>query len=313
MGDRIWVVQERSGTWAREVLATWPQVAGQTPAERSSEAGLWGLAVDPTGDWLYAMGIHRWSENPGPEGRPRGWSRVARWPLSTGQEPAWEEVLAELPAGAVHSGGALAFGPQGKLYVSVGDGGAGVDGERGLAGTILRLNPDGTVPQDNPVTGSPIFARGLRNPYGLAFAGDGVLYATENGPDCCDRLLRVSAGDDFGWPDTARLPEQVEESRSDPRLAAPLWDSGLSRIGPTGLAFEGERTLLFATWHTAAIHRVALSADHRIEDHRIVFEAPSARPAKGSAYPFAGGFTALARGPEGRIWFTSVDSLGRFR
>lgn len=296
--DIIWVYSEREGGWDRAVFAHWPRADATSPEVRSSEAGLWGLAVHPDGGWVYAMGIERWSAKSWPDGRARGVSRVLRFADSPRGEPGWEEVLTDLPAGSLHSGGALAFGPDGDLFLSVGDGGHGGPGRQDLVGTILRL---GASPGAPPV----VFARGLRNPYGLSFDPGGTLYATENGPDCCDRLVRVERGDDFGWRPGGEPPGGSLVPTS------PLWASGSSRIGPTGLV-AGEASLHFVTWHTAALHRVDLGPTGEVTQHRIRFEAGTTRPPQASVYRFAGGFTGLSAGPDGRLWFTAVGTLGRF-
>jgi len=296
--DIIWVYSEVEEGWEGAVFARWPRPDATHPAVRSSEAGLWGLAVHPSGGWVYAMGIERWSDEAWADGRARGVSRVLRFEDRPGGEPAWEEVLAELPAGSLHSGGALAFGPTGELYLSVGDGGYGGPGRQDLVGTILRLaESQGTSPV--------VFARGLRNPYGLSFDQAGQLYATENGPDCCDRLLRVQQGDDFGWR------ADGEQKPGASTLASPLWGSGASRIGPTGIV-AGAEAVHFVTWHTAALHSVSLGASGGVVDHRIRFDAGTSRPPEASAYRFAGGFTGLSAAPDGRLWFTAVGTLGRF-
>ena len=296
--DIIWVYTEREAGWEREVFARWPRPGTSSPVVRSSEAGLWGLAVHPGGGWVYAMGIERWSVEAWPDGRARGVSRVLRFEDSPGGQPAWEEVLTDLPAGSLHSGGALAFGPEGALYLSVGEGGHGGPGRQDFVGTILRL-------AESPGAPPVVFARGLRNPYGLSFDPAGRLYATENGPDCCDRLLRVEQGDDFGWhPSGERLSGAAVSATS-------LWDSGASRIGPTGIVAGGTE-LHFVTWHTAALHSVVLGESGEVTEHSIRFEAGTSRPPQASVYRFAGGFTGLSAGPEGQLWFTAVGTLGRF-
>ncbi len=279
----------------------------------SWEAGLWGLAVDPAGRWLYAMSAASF-EPVAPGQRPRGTSRIARYPIVDRQLGPPVPVIDGLPAGAVHSGGVLAFGPDGRLYASVGDGGPGAP-PHPLAGTILRLEPDGSLPPDNPDPGSPVFARGLRNVYGLAFDGQGALLATDNGPHCCDRLLRLTAGADAGWPRYGGGIDDAALMHSDPSVVPPLWDSARSRIAPTGLVVrvghDGEE-LLFSTWHTAAIHRLSLNAGRTgVRNHRIALDARLIDAPSGSPYSFAGGFSALVEGPRGRVWWASVDAIGR--
>ncbi|MFQ6011955.1 MAG: PQQ-dependent sugar dehydrogenase, partial [Nitrososphaerales archaeon] len=93
------------------------------------------------------------------------------------------------------------FGPDGKLYVSVGDATNHLAAQdlSMLNGKILRLNPDGTIPDDNPFPGSPIFLYGTRNVFGMDFLGN-TLYFTDNGPVGHDEVNIGVAGGNFGWP-----------------------------------------------------------------------------------------------------------------
>jgi glucose/arabinose dehydrogenase len=118
-----------------------------------------------------------------------------------------------------NNGGALRFGPDGKLYVAVGDHGARPSnaqdtlGGRNLRGKILRLNPDGTVPADNPFPRKYFWSLGFRDPSGLGFDPlNGRLYVTEGGT-LTNEVIAVSRGANLGWPgrhmsapDAERLP-----------------------------------------------------------------------------------------------------------
>jgi len=102
-----------------------------------------------------------------------------------------------------HNGGRLAIGPDGKLWVSLGD--AGMRGSTSqnwdrLAGSILRLNLDGTVPSDNPRPGSFVWAKGLRDTQGMAWDNYGNMWTTEFGQDTWDELNLMQKGKNYGWP-----------------------------------------------------------------------------------------------------------------
>src|SRR5207248_2857141 len=123
--------------------------------------------------------------------------------ISTVLDMAGEEI------GPSHQISSVSFGPDGKLYVHVGDG-FHTEVARDLTsfrGKILRMNRDGSAPPDNPfhdasdgITATDyIYARGFRNPFGGAWrAADGSLYEVENGP-AVDRLAKVVAGFDYAW------------------------------------------------------------------------------------------------------------------
>lgn len=303
---RIGRLTPTEGGWVEDTFATVPLPDVASLQRRSAEAGLWGLAVDPAGEALFAMAAASLEER---AGRVVGTSHVLRFPLDGG-EPA--VVLSGLPAGAIHNGGVLAFAPDGELWATVGDGdhpdAVGQPGN--AAGSIVRLLPSG---QHGPVAG------GFRNVYGLAFdPATGTPWASENGGACCDRVLRVERGRDHGWPRYGQSPADAVSMASDPAVVPPSFDSGTSRIGPTGLAFvDPERygqpagTLLFGTWHTSALHRLRVAPGGEVLAHDIVLDLYGTRPPEGSVYPFAGGFSALTTAADGTLWFATLDAVGR--
>lgn len=299
---RVFLLDPEGGS--RRLLSTipMPEVEG---TRRSYELGLWGLAAHPQESWLYAMAVHRWDERD-PDAAARS-SRIVRISLDDGSV---ETVRDGIPAGPVHAGGALVFEPLGEaFFASVGDGlrygpRGDVQAAPNNAGTILRLSANGSVPRDNPVEGSPVWARGFRNVYGMVVSEEGSLWATENGPDCCDALLRVEPGDVHGWP-----PHAVQDALE------PAWTSGTQRLGPTGLARLGTPygvyagDLVFATWHTGALHRVRVRQG-AVEEHEVLTTLPTGRPGEGP-YAFAGAFTGLTTAPDGTLWFSTLNAVGR--
>lgn len=97
------------------------------------------------------------------------------------------------------------IGPDGKLYLQIGDGFDADSAQRDddLRGKILRMNFDGSIPTDNPFPGSYVYSKGVRNPFGGAWRkADNLLYISDNGPDVDDRLVKVEPGGNYGWPMT---------------------------------------------------------------------------------------------------------------
>jgi glucose/arabinose dehydrogenase len=144
-----------------------------------SERGLLGLAVSPTFATDRFVYTFHSSTN-------RAVQQVTRWTDCAG-EGRDAKVIVELPGGAdcCHKGGRLAFGPDGKLYVTLGEEHvpAAAADTSDVRGKVLRYNPDGTVPADNPFgAGNPVWAAGFRNPFGLAISPAGRLAVTVNGP-----------------------------------------------------------------------------------------------------------------------------------
>jgi glucose/arabinose dehydrogenase len=155
-------------------------------------------------------------------------NRVSRFTLSGNTAvPGSEVPLLDLPAlgQPYHNGGSLQFGADGKLYVSVGDNLVGANAQS-LAtplGKILRINPDGSIPTDNPfynqTTGinRAIWAIGLRNPFSTAVQpGTGLYYINDVGLDTWEKIDKGMAGANYGWPIT-------ENAAGDPRFANPLY------------------------------------------------------------------------------------------
>lgn len=180
-------VIEVSGDGSKRVAGTIEDVHPE------GETGLHGLTVHE--DYLYAY--YATSED----------NRVDRFDITGGPGSLGlgqrEEIVSGLPIGNVHNGGRISFGPDGKLYLAGGDFQELRDAEYTQdsyhpAGKILRYNPDGTIPGDNPWPRSPAYSMGHRNAQGLAWAGDGTMYAADFGQDEWDELNKITAGANYG-------------------------------------------------------------------------------------------------------------------
>ncbi|MXV50183.1 PQQ-dependent sugar dehydrogenase [Pedobacter sp. HMF7647] len=110
-------------------------------------------------------------------------------------------LLDNIPAASIHDGCRLAFSPDKKLYISTGDASnsARAQDKNSLSGKIFRINPDGSIPADNPVSGSPVWSYGHRNPQGLVFVGD-KLFSSEHGNSTDDEINIIERNRNFGWP-----------------------------------------------------------------------------------------------------------------
>lgn len=188
----------------------------------SGEGGLLGLAV--ANHHLYAY-FTAGDEN-----------RIVRYPLTgdgggdlTAGDP--DAVLDGIPAGTVHNGGRIAFGPDGMLYATVGD--AADTGHSqdldSLAGKILRMTPEGGVPDDNPFPGSYVYSYGHRNPQGIAWDESGTMYASEFGQNTWDELNVIEPGGNYGWPEVEGIAG--EQGYIDP---VQQWEPG--EASPSGIA-----------------------------------------------------------------------------
>ena len=261
-GGRVRIVQLGPGGGLRP--DPWATLPAST--SRDGEKGLLGLALDPdfarTGFvylyYTYASG-----------GASR--NKLVRMRDQGGRGTEETVLLDGIPGNDNHDGGRVKFGPDGKLYVTTGDAenGANAQNPSSLAGKVLRLNRDGTIPADNPFSGSPVYSLGHRNVQGIAWHPDtGALYETEHGPsnpfpDCCnDEVNLIVAGANYGWPTVRGAP-------GDARFRDPLLDSGrVETWAPSGAAFATRPgplrgSLVFAALRGQHLHRVVFGADGR--------------------------------------------------
>lgn len=154
--------------------------------------------------------------------------------------PVFDKVLLDnIPGNYVHNIGPLEFGPDGKLYLTIGEIFLPelAQDMSSLNGKILRMNDDGTIPDDNPFPDSYIYSLGHRNPQGLAFNPEtGALWSTEHGPSeeqgCCnDEINLIKAGANYGWP-------LIRGSQTQSGLETPIQHSGdTATWAPTGGIF----------------------------------------------------------------------------
>jgi aldose sugar dehydrogenase len=125
--------------------------------------------------------------------------------LGLGVNPDTILIVPRENAATNHNGGNIHFGPDGKLYVTIGDNASSGNSQdtttTNRRGKILRLNPDGSVPGDNPFAGRPFWSIGHRNSFDFTFDPlTGILYCSENGPSCNDEVNRVPPRGNMGWP-----------------------------------------------------------------------------------------------------------------
>ncbi len=224
------------------------------------ESGVLGLALHPEfprEPFVFAMYVVDDPETGLPSGQ-----RVVRFldVDNTGQD--YTVIVEGLPAttNVFHNGGRIVFGADGKLFLSIGDTDVPdlAQDPNELEGSILRYNPDGSIPDDNPIPGSPVYAIGLRNVFGLAIQpGTGFLYATDNGPGGFDEVNRVEAGHNYGWP--LHIGIRHAEDISDP--IAVFGSYPQEPIGPTGAAFAATDPdlLLFCAYHDFYLRALPLS------------------------------------------------------
>jgi glucose/arabinose dehydrogenase len=226
------------------------------------------------------------------------------------------KVLLQSPVSSAtnHNGGRIAFGPDGKLWVFDGenaDPSNSQDRSHNLMGKVLRVNPDGSIPADNPF-GSPIWSYGHRNSFGFAFdPRTGRLWETENGPLCNDEINLIVRGGNFAWGPNAECP--VSPSPADtnqdgptPRrfpkrvFASPIGITGAVFCERCGLSNGTEGDLVFGAVNDGVVRALDLN------DARSGFDAAPRALVTAST-----GIHSMETGPGGSIYFSGPDGIYR--
>ncbi|WP_338750247.1 PQQ-dependent sugar dehydrogenase [Janibacter alittae] len=257
------------------------RVVGSVRSARArGEGGLLGIAVRE--DVLYAY-LTTDSDN-----------RIVRHDL-TGQAGSLglgdpEVILDGIPAAGVHNGGRIAFGPDGMLYATTGDAGDGDAAQDldSLSGKILRMTPDGSAPEDNPVDGSLVYSYGHRNPQGIAWDAEGTMYASEFGQNTWDELNLIEAGANYGWP-------EVEGIGGGDEYVDPVQQWEPAEASPSGLAVA-DGSIHIANLRGERLREVPLS-DPDSSTERLVGEC--------------GRLRAVVTTPDGELWVLTNNTDGR--
>lgn len=237
-------------------------VAIISPIFTEAEAGLFGIALDPNfseNGYVYAMHTYSVGNNI--------YARIIRFVDRNNSLSLDNIIIDRIPSGRIHLGGRIKIGPDGKLYIPAGDANnySFAQDPSILAGKILRLNLDGTIPEDNPFPNSPVYSLGHRNPQGLAWNSENVLYASEHGESGHDEINIIKAGKNYGWPLV-----QGDETTTIP-IEKPIFHSGTQTFAPSGIAFVNQGPwqgrLLVATLRGQQLLSLALSEDGTVVEN----------------------------------------------
>src|SRR3989338_2608324 len=222
------------------------KVVAKINVSEVSESGLLGITVNPDfnkNNFVYVYYTHE-----------KG-NRVSRFVLNEKLEDE-RILLDDIPNARFHDGGRLKFGPDGKLYITTGDATVPSSAQdvNSLAGKILRMSKDGSIPTDNPF-GNYVYSYGHRNPQGLAWHPlSKELYASEHGATRNDEINFISKGENYGWP--------IEECDKTAEYAKPLRCYAEFTLAPSGIAFYNN-DLYVAGLRGTQLRKIVLDKDHK--------------------------------------------------
>jgi len=192
------------------------------------EGGLLGIALDPNfaeNHYLYLY--YTYSDF------LSTYNKVVRYTENDNKLSDEMILLDKIPGAAFHDGGRIKFGPDGKLYITTGDAGNTnlAQDLNSLAGKILRINRDGSIPADNPFPNSQVFSYGHRNPQGLDWHPTSkILVSSEHGSSAHDEINIVKAGKNYGWP-------IIIGDEKGPEFVNPILHTGDETWAPSGSSF----------------------------------------------------------------------------
>ena len=294
-GGNVLVFASAAPGAARLSTTTIPQVV------QNGESGLLGLALDPD---FAANGLLYLCATRSDGGTQ---NQILRYRVN-GNAIAFDAVLVRgMRAASNHDGCRLRFGPDGKLWATMGEAGntALAQDPNSLNGKILRLNADGSVPADNPILPGArartiAYSTGHRNPQGLDFQpGTGTVFGIEHGPDSDDEVNVIRAGANYGWPTV------LQTGGAARGFVDPVWSSGSVTFATSGGAFVSgpawgawSGSLFVATLKDTTLRRLAVSGTS-VASAEILYRGKYGR------------LRAVVRGPDGALYVTTSNRDGR--
>lgn len=276
-----------------------------TAHTKSGEIGLMGLVLDP--DYSNNKQIYACVGYSAGKGFA---DRVVQLKDTGSSLEEQKTIIDGIPAGSNHAGCELAFGPDGKLYISTGDATQRTIAQdlNSLGGKILRLNPDGSIPADNPFANSPVYSYGHRNPQGIDWTTNGTMYEAEHGPSGNDgpgggdEVNLITKGANYGWPLVSH--QETKEGTEAPLITYTPAEAPSSLLIYKGEVFpQFKNTLLIAALRGEGIlwlHIDPMAPKNVLHSQKL-------------AEVKVGRVRDITEGPDGMIYFTTSNKDGRGR
>ena len=255
------------------------------PEGGSGEGGLLGVAVSPNyEDDRYIYAYYTTEVD----------NRVGRFRM--GERP--ELILTGIPYNTYHDGGRIKFGPDGMLYVTTGDAGDSANSQHrnSLGGKILRIEPDGSIPPDNPFPNNPVYSYGHRNVEGLAWDAHGRLYASEFGENTWDEVNRIEPGKNYGWPEVEGMGGE-DQGYVDPITVWPTSEASPSgaEIMVDGAIPQWEGDLFVSALRGERLWRLELNDNGEVVDREKLLDGEIGR------------VRDVTQAPDGSLWVSTSN------
>ena len=299
---RVFVTQQHGAIRVIDGGVLLPDPAITIPVGTGGDRGLLSLALDPSfssNGYVYTYATSSSLRQ-----------RITRWTMTGNTiDPASALVLLENPltwSGFLNAG-AVRFGDDGKLYATLGSNGTGM-GAQDLAmleGKLLRINPDGSVPADNPFAATPgarseIYSTGFRNPWRMEFGPDGKPIIGDVGEGSFEKIVRAEMGANYGWPTVEGDCRPSCGAITPPLTVIPHEGSGAAVVGGPVLqlgTFPAEYAgdLFFGDYVQARIMHASLAPDGSVTDVDVFMEEPA-----------LGALVGLREGPDGCLWYLTI-------
>jgi glucose/arabinose dehydrogenase len=274
-----------------------PEPFVRIPVNVTSHGGLLGIAIDPDfskNHFVYLCYTLYDSKT------KKVFDRVVRFTDLNNKASSEQTLIKYIPGSAdgLHVGGAMAFGLDKKLYISTGFG-SYIDpreNRTSLLGKVLRINPDGTIPSDNPFPYSPVYTIGHRNVYGIAFDDKGSGIITENGEAHYDEINVMSKGGNYGFPTTQK--PNIAPTKDNSSNIKPVRFYYQPTAPAQAVYYDGEKfpTLkgkyLIAMFNTGNIHAIELNSTNKVKQEMVI-----------KFNSFYDNIVAIAQSPTGDIYF----------
>ncbi|MCS7302939.1 MAG: PQQ-dependent sugar dehydrogenase [Bacteroidota bacterium] len=268
------------------------------------ESGLLGMALHPNFvDSPFVFVAYTYREG------SQIFERIVRFRYDGTTLSQMQVLLDRIRGASIHNGCRLLILPDRTLLITTGDANNTATSQnlQSLNGKVLRVRLDGSIPDDNPFPNSPLWAVGLRNSQGLTWH-DGIVYASEHGPNSDDEINIIEAGRNYGWPEVLGWCDTPTEQAfcTEHRVVEPI-AAWTPTIAPCGLAYYAgtrfpmwQHSLLLVTLKAARLVVLKLDSTRRKvvqERHYLAGEL--------------GRLRAICVSPDGRIFLGTSNRDGR--